>query len=67
MKIIGIIGSRHRHSESDYKKILKALYCDQWDEMGKGARFVRNTYMARYLDVLKKIKKMEKRIIFIDS
>ena len=117
MKIIGIIGSRRRNSESDYKELLKAflevyedgdelvsggcwaggdafceriakekqipikIYYAQWDKLGKGAGFARNTYIARDSDILialvsgdrtggaedtiKKAEKMKKKIILL--
>lgn len=117
MKTIGIIGSRRRNSEEDFKQLEKKfleiykdgdaivsggcatggdryaeilakkyqvtikIYYAQWDKIGKGAGFARNTYIAKDSDVLislcasdrtggaedtiKKATKMNKEIIIL--
>ena len=88
MKTIGIIGSRRRDSEEDFKKCEEAflsvyepgdeivsggcpkggdkfaeilakkhqvtikIYYAQWNKIGRGAGFARNTYIAKDSDVL---------------
>ena len=119
MKTIGIIGSRRRNSEEDFKQleakfleiyedvdaivsggcatggdryaeilakkyqVTIKIYYAQWDKIGKGAGFARNTLIARDSDVLislcasdrtggaedtiKKAIKMNKKIIILMS
>ena len=117
MKTIGIIGSRRRNSEADYKQVEEKfleiyengdslvsggcwsgadkwceiiakkfqvpikIYYAQWDKLGKGAGFARNTYIVRDADILlcqvasdrkggtedsvRKAEKLGKKIIFL--